>query len=72
LSKIDIYKNGQKVKTKGNVHVDVSGEVLTLLFDKVSMDDEAIYYVRVQDSKKDHGEVKLTVTTDVSAEEEER
>jgi hypothetical protein len=72
LSKVDIYKNGQKVKTNSNVHVDVSDEVITLLVDKVSVGDEAAYTLREQGSKKDRGEVNLTMVSVAHAEEKER
>ena len=72
MSNVDIYKNGQKVKTIDNVHVDISGDVISLLVDKVSVDDEATYAVRIQGSEKDLGEVALAVLSDVSSVEKQR
>ena len=72
LSKVEIYKNGQTVKQNDNVHVDISDGVISLLVDKVSVDDEATYTVRIQGSEKDLGEVPLTVCSDVSTAEKQR
>ena len=72
LSKIEIFKNGQKLQKSDNVHVDMVDEVITLLVEKVSVEDEAAYTVRVQNSSKDHGEVTMTVITGVNADETDR
>ena len=60
------------MKQNDNVHVDISDDVISLLVDKVSVDDEATYAVRIQGSEKDLGEVNLTVLSDVSSIEKQR
>ena len=65
LSNFNIYKNGKKMKTNDNVHVDITDDVISLLVDKVSVDDEATYAVRIEGSEKDLGEVALTVVSSV-------
>ena len=72
LENIDIFKNGQKMKANDNIHIDISDDIVTLLVDKVSFDDEASYTIRVPGSEKDHGEVEMTVNTDASTSGNER
>ena len=60
------------MKQNNNVHIDISDDVISLLVDKVSKDDEATYAVRIQGSEKDLGEVDLTVLSDVSSVEKQR
>ena len=52
--------------------MDISGDALSLIVDKVSMDDEATYTVRKQGSEEDLGEITLTVISDVHSEETDR
>jgi hypothetical protein len=72
MSEVAIHKNGHKLETDANVHVDILDKVIILRVDNVSVDNEALYTVSVQGSQKDHGEVNLTVITAASAKEKER
>ncbi|XP_053386642.1 muscle M-line assembly protein unc-89-like [Mercenaria mercenaria] len=71
LSNVNIYKGGQKVETSGSIHVDISDDVISLIIDNVTITDEAVYSVRIQESERDYGEVRLKVDTSVSTEGKE-
>ena len=60
------------MKTSSNIHEDISDGVISLLFDKASLDDDATYSVRMDGSDINHGEVDLIVIPVKRAEEKDR
>ena len=72
LSKVDVFKNGQKVNKSDKVNIDISDDVISLRVEAISSNDEAVYTIRVQGFEKDHGEVGLTVIEVAKTEGKER